>query len=124
MSHEPQRLRQQVMGGSKVTMIRKHDVGLDLVGEFQGGGEGDSRRSVHGGLCGSQKSLPKPSARHMRYHTSPPASWCECCVRARSVASPHRAAHPDEKKGDIPLVAMDLCYMGQKSVEDSCPSWL
>ena len=35
-------------------------------------------------------------------------------MRAKSVDSPHRACHPEDKVGDAPTVGMDFCFMGQK----------
>ena len=52
----------------------------------------------------------------------PPEDWCEFCVRARCVESPHRTAHPDERTGGVPVVAMDLCFMGQKGHGTMMPS--
>ena len=42
-------------------------------------------------------------------------------MRARAVASPHRGANPDERNGEIPLVAMDLAYVGQKESDKLMP---
>ena len=51
----------------------------------------------------------------------PPANWCDFCMMARSIASPHRVAHPEDRKGEVPVVAMDLCYMGQKDSDTLMP---
>lgn len=40
---------------------------------------------------------------------------------ARSVASPHRSSHPEERNGEPPLIAMDMCYMGQKNATKLMP---
>ena len=44
----------------------------------------------------------------------PREDWCEFCVCAKSVASPHREGHPDDKVGDVPTMGMDLAFMGQR----------
>ena len=67
-----------------------------------------------------RRVIPKPmeptKAQREAHELShqPPENWCEFCVRARCVESPHQAAHPEERSGDVPVVGMDLCFMGQK----------
>ena len=51
----------------------------------------------------------------------PREDWCEFCVRAKSVASPHRASHPEDKVGEVPTVGMYFCFMGQKQHTNMMP---
>ena len=51
----------------------------------------------------------------------PPEDWCEFCVRTKSVACPHRSSHPDERRGELQVVAMGLAFMGQQEHDELMP---
>ena len=85
------------------------------------GGESGMRRRTRDVWFASPKNQRRHSEKSMILAIFHEKTWCEFCTRAKSVASPHRSACPEDKTGEALMMGTDFCFMGQRAHPDLMP---